>query len=130
MQTLGTNSATSEVLASLVLFVFVAFAGWAIYFIFNHYFSAWAKKTETTLDDDIIDVVKTFIVIVIAIIGIEFALSPLSFLQPYRDVLDTATLVIEVLLYAFALTRVSNIIADWFAELARQEKNRNHISSS
>jgi small-conductance mechanosensitive channel len=128
MQILGTNSTTSEVLASLTLFVFVALVGWAIYYIFNHYFSAWAKKTENTLDDDIIDVVKSFIVIAITIIGIEFALSPLSFFQPYRDVLDTAILVIEILLAAFALTRVTNIIADWFADRAENNgKNRNHL---
>lgn len=128
MQILGTNSVTSEVLASLVLFVLVALVGWAIYFLFNHYFTYWAQKTETTLDDDVIDVVKSAIVIAITIIGIEFALLPLSFLQPYRDVLDTVILVVEVLLSAFALTRVSNIIADWYADRAENNgKNRNHL---
>ncbi|NLF87586.1 mechanosensitive ion channel family protein [Candidatus Bathyarchaeota archaeon] len=128
MQILGTNSVTSEVLASLVLFVFVALVGWAIYFIFNRYVTYWAQKTKNTLDDDIIDVVKSFIVIAITIIGIEFALSPLSFLQPYRNVLDTTTLVVEVLLTAFALTRVSNVIADWYADRAENNgKNRNHL---
>jgi small-conductance mechanosensitive channel len=128
MQVLGTNAVTSEVLASLMLFVFVAFAGCAIYYVFNHYFSAWTKKTETTLDDDIIDVVKTFIVIVIAILGIEFALSPLSFLQPYAKVIDTTTLAIELLLTAFAITRVTNIVADWYAEhVEGKGRNKNHL---
>lgn len=128
MQILGTNSATSEVLASLVLFGFVALTGWAIYFIFNHYFSAWAKKTETTLDDDIIDVVKTFILIVVIIIDIEVALSPVSFLQPYMDTLSQVFIVIEILLVAFAITRVSNIVADWFGDkYVEPGKSRRHM---
>jgi small-conductance mechanosensitive channel len=128
MQVLGTNAVTSEVLASLTLFVFVAFVGWAIYYVFNHYFSPWSKKTETTLDDDILDVVKTFIVIVIAILGIEFALSPLSFLQPYMDTLNQVFFATEILLVAFAITRVTNIVADWYAEhVEGKGRNKNHL---
>jgi len=81
-QILGTNAGTAEILASVLLFAFVAVIGWAIYFVFNRYFSKWAEKTETTLDDDIIDAVKSLIVVLIVIIGIEYALTPLSFLQP------------------------------------------------
>jgi small-conductance mechanosensitive channel len=127
-QILGTNATTSEILASLLLFIFVAIIGWAIYFVFNRYFSKWAEKTETTLDDDIIDVVKSFIVIAIAIIGIEFALSPLSFLQPYSELMQKIILAVEILLFAFATTRISNIIADWYAQRATGKgKNKDHL---
>jgi small-conductance mechanosensitive channel len=95
-QTLGTNAATAEILVSLFLFVGVAVIGWAIYFVFNRYFSKWAQKTETTLDDDILDAVKSFIVISIAIIGIEFALSPLSFLQPHAETMQKIILAVEI----------------------------------
>lgn len=127
-QILGTNANTSEILASVVLFVFVAFIGWAIYFVFNRYFSKWAEKTETTLDDDIIDAVKSFIVIAIVIIGIEFALSPLSLLQPYSVIMQRVIIVIEILLTGFALTRVTNIVADWYSDhTAGKGKNKNHL---
>jgi MscS family membrane protein len=127
-QTLGTNAATAEILASLFLFVGVAVIGWAIYFVFNRYFSKWAQKTETTLDDDILDAVKSFIVISIAIIGIEFALSPLSFLQPHAETMQKVILAVEILLFAFATTRISNILADWYAQRAAGKgKNKNHL---
>ncbi|MCL4430267.1 MAG: hypothetical protein M1167_05900 [Chloroflexi bacterium] len=87
-QILNVNAGTAEIIASIAIFAIVALAGWGIYLVFNKYFSRWAQKTETTLDDDIIDAVKSFIIIFIIIIGIEYALSPLSFLQPYSDTLQ------------------------------------------
>jgi small-conductance mechanosensitive channel len=128
-QLLGTNAATSEILASIVLFAVAAVIGWAVYFVFNHYFSKWAEKTETTLDDDIIDAVKTFVVIIVVIVGIEYALTPLSFLQTYKDTLDGLFFVIEIFLLAFAITKVSNIVADWYADrfAGKKGKNKHHI---
>jgi small-conductance mechanosensitive channel len=127
-QTLNIPLGTAEILASVVLFAIVAFAGWGIYFVFNRFFSRWAKKTETTLDDDIIDAVKSFIVILVIILGIEFALSPLSFLQPYYSTYDSIIFVIEVFLSAFAITKVSNIVADWYAnKFSGPGKNKHHL---
>jgi small-conductance mechanosensitive channel len=127
-QLLNTNSGTAEILASVVLFVVVAVVGWLVYFVFNRYFSRWAAKTETTLDDDIIDAVKSFVVIIVIILGIEYALSPLSFLQPYNDTVQGIFFVVEVFLIAFAITKVSNILADWYANKFRGPgKNKHHI---
>jgi small-conductance mechanosensitive channel len=129
VQALGTNAATAEILASIILFLGVALTGGAIYFVFNRYFSKWAAKTETTLDDDILDAVKSFIVILVIIIGIEFALTPLSFLQDYmQSYLQPTFTAVEILLGAFAVTRISNIIADWYADKTSEPgKNRHHL---
>ena len=97
-QILNLNAGIAEILASIFLFTVVAVIGWAIYFVFNRYFSKWAEKTETTLDDDIIDAVKSFIVILVIILGIEYSLQPLSFLQSYNATLNRIFLVIEILL--------------------------------
>ena len=127
-QILGTNAGTAEILASVLLFAFVAVIGWAIYFVFNRYFSKWAEKTETTLDDDIIDAVKSLIVVLIVIIGIEYALTPLSFLQPYSATLNSVFLVIEIFLGAFVVTRISNIIAEYYADKSsRPGVNKHHL---
>ena len=127
-QILGTNARTAEILASVLLFAFVAVIGWAIYFVFNRYFSKWAEKTETTLDDDIIDAVKSLIVVLIVIIGIEYALTPLSFLQPYSATLNSVFLVIEIFLGAFVVTRISNIIAEYYADKSsRPGVNKHHL---
>ncbi len=127
-QILGLNAGSAEILASVIIFVIVAVVGWAVYFVFNRYFSKWAEKTETTLDDDIIDAVKSFVVIIVIIIGLEFALTPLSFLQPYIGTLNQLFLTIEIFLIAFAITRVSNIFADWYGDRHTQPgKSYKHV---
>jgi len=113
----GINAGTAEIIASIVLFAIVGVVGWTIYLVFNRYFSRWAEKTATTLDDAILDVVKSFIVVAVVIIGIEFALSPLSFLQQYNaTILHPTFTAIEILLVAFAVTRISNTVADWYGD--------------
>jgi small-conductance mechanosensitive channel len=128
-QILQTNQFTSEVIASLIIFVIVVLAGGLAYFIFGRYFSRWAKKTETTLDDDILAAVKSIIIILIIIVGIEYALSPLSFLQPYDATLNEVFTIFEIFLGAFGVTRVSNIVADWYASRTAfvAGKNSHHL---
>ncbi|MCW4028232.1 MAG: mechanosensitive ion channel family protein [Candidatus Bathyarchaeota archaeon] len=128
-QILHLNAGTAEILASLVLFALVAFVGWGSYLVFNRYFSKWAAKTTTTLDDDILSAVKIIIVIMIAVIGIEYALQPLSILQPYSDTVSGICMVLEILLGAYAVTRVSNIVADWYASRTAliAGKNSHHL---
>ena len=129
-QLLNTSAANAEIIVSLLIFLVVAFVGWGSYFVFSRYFSSWTKKTETTLDDDILAAVKAIIIIMIVILGIEYALSPLSFLQPYNDTLTGVFLVLQIMLGAFAVTRVSNIVADWYASKTTliAGKNSHHLS--
>jgi small-conductance mechanosensitive channel len=114
-QLLQTNQLNGELVASIVMFSVVAFVGWLSYFALGRYFSKWISKTKTNLDDNILSAVKIIIIILIVILGIEYALSPLSFLQPYGDTLSGVFLVLQIMLGAFAVTRVSNIVADWYA---------------
>ncbi len=128
-QIFNTSLSNGEILASILIFAVVAFVGWGAYLVFNRYFSRWAKKTETTLDDDIIDAVKVIIIIMIVILGIEYALQPLSFLKPYNGTLTGVFTVIEILLAAFAVTKVANIVADWYASRTAliAGKNSHHL---
>jgi small-conductance mechanosensitive channel len=125
----GINAGTSEIIASLIILAVVGFIGWAAFIIFNRYFCKWTQKTETTLDDEILSAVKIIIIIMIVIFGIEYALQPLSFLQPYNDTVIAAFIIIEILLGAYAVTRVANVIADWYTNKTAliEGKNSQHL---
>jgi len=128
---LGVNALTAEIIASIVLFALVAFVGWIMWFVFDHYFSKMAKKTETTLDDDILAATKSFAVIVIVLIGINYAIAPLSFLKPFEENLTKLFSTVEILLIAFAVTRISDVIVDWYANkqtVIDNGKNTSHLS--
>ena len=127
-QLFNTSLLNGEIITSIIIFVVVACVGWSAYLIFNRYFSRWAKKTETSLDDDIIASVKIIIIIMIVIFGIEGALQPLSILEPYQVLLTEIFTVVEILLGAFAVTRVANIFADWYVDRKKLEtKNSPHL---
>lgn len=128
-QILNVSANTAEILVSIIILVIVVAVGWGAYLVFNRIFCKWAKKTETTLDDDVLAAVKVIIIILIVIFGIEFALQPLSFLQPYDVTLTEVFSVLEIFLGAFAVTRVSNILADWYANRTAliAGKNSHHL---
>lgn len=127
-QLFNTSLANGEIITSIIIFAVVACVGWGAYLIFNRYFSNWAKKTKTTLDDDIIASVKLIIIIMIVIFGIEGALQPLSILEPYQLLLNEVFTIIEILLGAYAVTRVANIFADWYVDRKELEtKNSPHL---
>lgn len=123
---LNTSTVNAEIVASIIIFAVVALAGWSAYLIFNRYFCKFAQKTKTTLDDAILNAVKAIIIIMIVVIGIEYALAPLSFLSGYNDTLSGIFLVLQIMLVAFAVTRVSDIIIDWFGSRTRATSGKNH----
>jgi small-conductance mechanosensitive channel len=126
---LHTSSGNAEIIASAVLFLIVAFVGWGFYMVFGRYFSKWAQKTTTTLDEDIIAAVKIIVLIMVVILAIEYALQPLSFLQPYSATINQVFTVIEIFLAAYAVTRIANIFADWYASRTAliAGKNSHHL---
>jgi small-conductance mechanosensitive channel len=128
-QILQTNQLNGEIIASIVIFSVVAFVGWLSYLILSRYLSKWATKTKTTLDDDILSALKIIMIIMIVVLGIEYALSPLSFLQPYNGTLTGIFLVLQIMLGAFAVTRISNIVVDWYAgrTALSAEKTSHHL---
>src|SRR5665648_139065 len=128
-QIFQTSLANGEIISSLIIFAVVAFIGWGLYIVISRYFSRWTQKTETTLDDDILAAVKMIIIIMIVIVGIEYALSPLSILEPYNDTLTGVFLVLQIMLGAFVVTKVSNIVIDWYTSrtVHIEGKNNHHL---
>jgi len=124
-QLLNISSTNAEIIVSLIIMGIVGVVGWVSYVIVGRYLSRWTKKTQTTLDDDIVSAVKMVIVIMVVIFGIEYALSPLSFLEPYNDTLTKLFLVIQILLAAYAVTRISDVVADWVVTRTALANGRN-----
>jgi small-conductance mechanosensitive channel len=112
---LNISPVNAEILVSFIILGIVGLVGWTSYFIISRYVTSWTKKTATTLDDNIVASVKIIIIIMIVVLGIEYSLAPLSFLQPYNDTLNGLFLVIQILLSAYAVSKIVNVFTDWFA---------------
>ncbi len=112
----------SEVTAAVIIFVLSIIVGWTIYSIFRRFFSRWAKRTKTKIDDEILRNIKVPILLLATLLGVFYALNSLPFLNPYSHVLEVIFTVAQILIVTFIITRVISVLSKWLAERARREK--------
>ncbi len=113
---LNISALVGESIAAVILFALSLIIGWVVYHVFEHYFSKWAKKTKTTLDDEIIKNTKRPIYFFVMIVGFYYAIDQLSILKPYQFYVTQIFLVAEVFLVAYIITRIINVLLSWYAE--------------
>ncbi len=123
------DSFYGEGIAAVILFVGSILIGWIVYHVFEHYFSKWAKKTKTTLDDEIIKNTKRPIYFFVIVVGFYYAMDQLSILKPYQYYVTQLFLVAEVFLVAYIITRLINVLLSWYAE-RKVKTGRKALSSN
>jgi len=117
------NPMVAEGIAAFIFFALAFIGGFVVYHIFEHYFSKWAKKTETTLDDEIIRNIKKPIYFFVILVGLFYGLDQLTMLDPFAKEISQIFMIAEILLVVFIITRVINVLLTWYAErLAKQKK--------
>jgi small-conductance mechanosensitive channel len=110
------NPIVGQVVAALIFFALAIIIGWIVYHIFEHYFTKWAKKTKTTIDDEIIKNTKRPVYFLVILIGFWYAVDQLVFLDVYSVYIGYIFLTAEILLIAYITTRVINVLVSWYAE--------------
>jgi small-conductance mechanosensitive channel len=116
-----------QIIASVLIFLIFIIVGWIIYHIFERYFTRWAEKTKTKLDDEILRNIKKPIYFLVILIGIYFSLELLTILEDYSETLVFIFTILEILLITFIITRVVNVIIAWYAERRSERKMSEHI---
>jgi len=124
---IDTSPLIGEIIVSIMIFAIFIILGWIVYRIFERYFTKWAKKTKTNLDDEILANIKKpiyfFVILVGAYCGLEF----LSILEPYSTEVAFTFSIVEILLIAFIITRVVNVVITWYGEKRAKKQMSEHI---
>ncbi len=115
---------TSEIIASVIVFAVAVVVGWVAYFIFERFFTRWAAKTKTKLDDAILRDIKAPVYFFVILVGAYYGLGCLTDLQPYSELLTAIFTVAEILLITFIVTRVINVLVSWYAEKSGKRGKR------
>ena len=118
-----------QVIASVGIFLFFIIIGWIVYHIFERYFTRWAEKTKTKLDDEILRNIKKPIYFFVILIGTYSALETLTILDNYSEALAFIFTIAEILLATFIVTRVVNVVIVWYAEKRSKKEMSEHILS-
>ena len=87
-----------QIVVSISLIILFIALGWIVYHIIERYFTIWAKKTKTNLDDEILKNIKKPIYFLVFLIGIYSALEVLTFLDPYDSYIAFIFTILEILL--------------------------------
>jgi small-conductance mechanosensitive channel len=124
---LNLSSTIIEVITSIGIVICFIILGWIVYTIFERYFSFWAKKTKTNLDDEILKNIKKPIYFFVLLIGIYSGLQVLSFLDDFETLLLFIFTLVEILLVTFIITRIVNVLVAWYAEKQKKKGVSEHI---
>ncbi len=116
-----------EIVVSIIMFAVLIIFGWIVYHIFERYFTNWAKKTKTSLDDEILVNIKKPIYFLVMILGAYYGLEFLSILKPYSTELAFSFSIVEILLVAYIITRVVNVVITWYGEKRAKKQMSEHI---
>jgi small-conductance mechanosensitive channel len=128
-QYLGLNQIVSEIISFALIFGLAIVIAWIGHSLFKRYLCRWAARTQTNLDDKILRNVRAPIFLLAILFGLYYGLVGITSLQAYAQDFATAFTVGEILVVAFIITRISNVLISWYAEqsVKRGTKISNHI---
>jgi len=124
---IDTSPLIGEILVSIMIFAIFIILGWIVYRIFERYFTKWAKRTKTNLDDEILANIKKPIYFFVILVGAYYGLEFLSILEPYSIEVAFTFSIVEILLIAFIITRVVNVVITWYGEKRAKKQMSEHI---
>jgi small-conductance mechanosensitive channel len=128
-QYLGLSQIVSEIIAFALIFTLAIVIAWIGHSLFKRYLCRWAARTETNLDDEILRNVRAPIFLLAILFGLYYGLAGIASLQAYSGDFATAFTVGEILVVAFIITRITNVLISWYAEqrVKREKTVSNHI---
>ena len=115
----------SEIAAATIIFALAVIIGWTVYLVFKRYFSRWAKKTKTKIDDEILRNIRAPVLLLAFLLGLYYALDSLTFLNPYAEIIAVAFTVSQILIVTFIITRIINVVTSWLTQ--REKRVSEHI---
>lgn len=106
----------SDVIIGLIIGVCFIILAKLANFILAKFVIKLTKNTKTTLDDKILEAIKTPIFFIIVLVGIYFALIQLNILSKYLAIIEKTYAALYILIAAILITRIINAIIKWYAE--------------
>jgi small-conductance mechanosensitive channel len=116
-----------ELLAALIFFAGAVVVGFLVYHFIEQVLSRIAKKTTTTLDDEIIKNVKRPIYFLVMLVGFYYGIYQITALSAFEGEIGFIFMALEVFLIAFIFTRIINVFVAWYVE--RQAKIQGKVTS-
>ncbi|MFH0978769.1 MAG: mechanosensitive ion channel family protein [Candidatus Woesearchaeota archaeon] len=103
-----------DLLAALVILALSFVVSKLVNLIVAELVHHFAKRTKTTLDDEILHAIKRPIFFSVLLLGLYLAVETVSFLAPYKATFDRIAAVLGIAMLFYALVRVVNGLFHWY----------------
>jgi small-conductance mechanosensitive channel len=113
---LNLNQFVSETVAFVVIISISIIIAWAGHSLFKRYLVRWAANTQSTLDDAILGNIRAPIFLLALLFGLYYGVTGFTTFQTYATEFAQIFAVAEILVVAFIITRITNVLISWYAE--------------
>ena len=113
---LNISQFTSELIAFIIILAIAVTAAWIGHSVFKRYLIRWAAKTESKLDDEILHNIRAPIFLLAILFGLYYGITGFTTFQTYATEFAQIFAVAEILVVAFIITRITNVLISWYAE--------------
>lgn len=103
-----------ELLLVLGIAVAAVVVSWIVVFVVNRVLKTVTRKTQTTLDDLLIEALARPLFLLVFVLGLYAAFTTTTFLDAYQDAINRGLLVIELVLFVYAANRVARALLAWY----------------
>ncbi len=98
--------AIAQYIIPVIILLFFIALGYTVKFFIDGYVMGWAKKTSTKIDDIIIKGIRTPLILIFTVVGINMALKYTSIPSGIKYYVDTSVFVFIVLAVTFSVARI------------------------
>ena len=113
-----------EIIAAFIFFAVAIIIGFLVYHLIGLYLNWRAKKTVTTLNDEIIKNIKRPIYYLVMLVGFYYGVHQVTAIKPYENYIGIGFLTLEVFLVAYIITRIINVFVAWYAERVAKQAGK------
>ncbi len=109
-------SVYGDVLFAVAILAATLIAARIFYPVFKKIVHHLTKKTETTIDDEVVEALEKPIYLAVFIIGLYYAIVAIDYLLPYVDIIRNIFIIFGIVLGGYTTNRIVNVILSWYKE--------------
>ncbi|MBI2084381.1 MAG: mechanosensitive ion channel family protein [Candidatus Aenigmarchaeota archaeon] len=109
-----TQEVYGDVYRTAAIFIAMLIVARVLYPLIKKLIHHFTRKTETTLDDEVVAALEKPIYFTILLTGVYLAITGIDYLDPYKQIIQNISWSFGILLVAFTSTGIIRVMINWY----------------
>ncbi len=109
-------SVYGDVIFAVAILASTLIAARIVYPLVRRVVHHFTRKTETTLDDELVEALEKPVYLAVFIIGLYYAIVAIDYLLPYVDIIKKVFTIFGIILGGYTASRLVNVAVSWYKE--------------